>query len=91
MLFRSALAFRTIFPHDNVEEIKGEVVFSDSRNFKLLDKYIKGPERFEHLLQHASGSYLAQRKIIARTTYGDLDVAPIIENFENQTQLKFAS
>ena len=91
MLRLAALAFRTIFPHDNGEDVKGEVVFSDSRNFKLLDKYIKGPERFEHLLQHASGSYLAQRKIIARTTYGDLDLAPIIENFENQTQLKFAS
>jgi len=87
----AALIFRTLFPHNELPEAKGEVIFSDSRNFKALDKYIKTQERFEHLSEHASRSYIAQRKLIARETYGEIEITPAFDAIEVETHLKFAS
>ena len=87
----AALVFRAIFPHNELPEVKGEVIFSDSRNFKLLDKYIKTQERFEHLLEHASGGYIAQRQAIAKESYGEIEISPVSDLIEVETHLKFAS
>lgn len=87
----AALIFRSIFPHNNLPEARGEVIFSDSRNFALLDKYIRKQERFEHLLQNCSGRYISQRKGIAKESYGEIDIMPILNAVEVETHLKFAS
>lgn len=86
-----AIGFRTLFPHKNVVTELGEVIFSDSRNHVLLDKYIRQPERFEHLLEGASPEYLSQRKAIARKAYGELDITPMSESVEIETFFRFAS
>lgn len=86
-----ALAFRALFPHNDLESSKGEVIFSDSQNFRLLDKYIRGQERFEHLLPNSSGNYLAQRQQIARSTYGDLEIVPVKSHIEIETHLRISS
>ncbi|MEY3094620.1 MAG: hypothetical protein RLZZ317_1123 [Actinomycetota bacterium] len=87
----AALIFRSLFPHNDLPEARGEVVFSDSRNFALLDKYIRKQERFEHLLQGCSSKYIAERKAIAKEAYGDIEIMPILNAIEVETHLKFAS
>jgi len=86
-----AITFRTLFPHNDAEIPKEEAVFSDSRNFKLLDKYIRGSVRFEHILNGASPTYVAQRKAIARNAYGELEITPITHRIEIETFLRYAS
>ena len=86
-----AIAFRTLFPHNDLSQAQGEVIFSDSQNFKTLDKYIRSQERFEHLLKNSSDQYIARRKNIARTIYGDIEVTPILDQTEIETHLRFAS
>ena len=86
-----AITFRTLFPHNDAEIPKEEAVFSDSRNFKLLDKYIRGSVRFEHILNGASPTYVAQRKAIARNAYGELEITPITHRNEIETFLRYAS
>jgi hypothetical protein len=86
-----AIAFRTLFPHNDLSQAQGEVIFSDSQNFKTLDKYIRSQERFEHLLKNSSDQYIARRKDIARTIYGDIEVTPILDQTEIETHLRFAS
>jgi len=87
----AALIFRAIFPHNELPEAKGEVIFSDSRNFKTLDKYIKTQERFEHLLEHGSAKYITERKAIAKDAYGEIEITPVLDPIELETHLKFAS
>lgn len=91
MLKVAGLFFRALFPHNSLPESKGEVVFSDSRNFKMLDKYIRYQERFEHLLPNASRTYLEQRRIIARRAFGEHQFTPELENADQILNLKFAS
>jgi UDP-N-acetylglucosamine:LPS N-acetylglucosamine transferase len=86
-----ALAFRTLFPHNDLEASRGEVIFSNSQNFRLLDKYIRGQERFEHLLPNSSKKYIAQRKTIARATYGDFEIVPVLSRVEIETHLRISS
>jgi UDP:flavonoid glycosyltransferase YjiC (YdhE family) len=86
-----AIGFRTLFPHQDVPLELGEVVFSDSRNHILLDKYIRNPERFEHLLENASHQYVTRRKAIARNAYGEVEITPIAEHTEIEAFFRFAS
>lgn len=86
-----AIAFRTIFPHNNLPSATGEVIFSDSRNYKMLDKYIRNQERFEHLLSDCSVNYISTRKSIARAAYGEFETIPVLEASEIELHLKFAS
>ena len=91
LLRAAAIAFRTLFPHDGPTETNGEVVFSDSRNFKILDKYIRTQERFEHLIKDCSPTYLAKRKAIAKAAFGEVDMNPILDRSEIEAHLRFAS
>jgi hypothetical protein len=86
-----AIGFRTLFPHEKEDAALGEVIFSDSRNHLVLDKYIRNPERFEHLLENASPKYLGERKAIAKRAYGEFDSTPITESIEIQSFFRFAS
>lgn len=85
------IVFRTLFPHNNLQNATGEVVFSESRDFKLLDKYIRTQERFEHLLKNSSAQYVSCRKNIARAAFGEIEITPITEASEIELHLKFAS
>jgi UDP-N-acetylglucosamine:LPS N-acetylglucosamine transferase len=86
-----AVTFRALFPHNDLELPKEEAIFSESRNFKLLDKYIRGQERFEHVLSDASPMYIAKRKQIAKNAYGELEITPISHRTEIETFLRYAS
>lgn len=86
-----AVTFRALFPHNNLELPKEEAIFSESRNFRLLDKYIRGQDRFEHFLSDASPVYIARRKQIARNAYGDLEITPVPHRTEIETFLRYAS
>jgi len=86
-----AITFRALFPHNNLDVPKEEAVFSESRNFTLLDNYIRGSVRFEHILAGASPTYVARRKVIAKNAYGNLEIAPISERPEIETFLRYAS
>jgi hypothetical protein len=57
----------------------------------VLDKYIRNPERFEHLLENASPKYLGERKAIAKRAYGEFDSTPITESKEIESFFRFAS
>lgn len=85
-----AIGFRTLFPHVS-ENSDAEVVFSDSRNHQLLDRYIRKAERFEHILENTSHRYISKRQNIARIAYRDFEIQPLSERTEIETLLKFAS
>lgn len=85
-----AIGFRTLFPHARNEEA-GEVIFSDSTNHTMLDRYIRKSERFEHLLKGASENYVKQRQEIAHRAYGELEFADVTDNTHIETLLRFAS
>ena len=72
-LRRVALVYRFINPHKDVQIIKEEPpVFGDSTDSAELQKLIKSPVRFEHFITGASPAYVAKRKEIANTAYGEL-------------------
>jgi UDP-N-acetylglucosamine:LPS N-acetylglucosamine transferase len=72
-LRRVALIYRFINPHYGVEVTAQEPpVFGDSTDSAELQKLIKSSVRFEHIITGASSAYLARRKEIAKTAYGDL-------------------
>lgn len=72
-LRRVALVYRLINPHKDVQIIKEEPpVFGDSTDSAELQKLIKSPVRFEHFITGASPAYVAKRKEIANTAYGEL-------------------
>jgi UDP-N-acetylglucosamine:LPS N-acetylglucosamine transferase len=85
------LVYRSIRPHNELEPANGEVVFSYSRDFKSLDKYIRTQERFEHLLANSSSRYLVQRKAIAQKAFGEIELVPAMEQSDYEINLKFAS
>ena len=86
-----AVTFRSLFPHNDLELPKEEAIFSESRNYKLLDKYIRHQIRFEHVLPDASPAYIAKRKLIAKNAYGDLEFTSVSSHAEIETFLRFAS
>jgi spore coat polysaccharide biosynthesis predicted glycosyltransferase SpsG len=72
-LRRVALVYRFINPHKDIQITKEEPpVFGDSTDSAELQKMIKSSVRFEHIITGASSAYLARRKEIAKTAYGDL-------------------
>jgi hypothetical protein len=72
-LRRVALVYRFLNPHIVVQVTKQEPpVFGDSTDSAELHKLIKSASRFEHLITGASPAYVAKRKEIAKTAYGDL-------------------
>ncbi|MCX6439573.1 MAG: glycosyltransferase [Actinobacteria bacterium] len=72
-LRRVALVYRFINPHKDVQITKEEPpVFGDSTDLVELQKLIKSPIRFEHFIIGASAAYVAKRKEIANTAYGEL-------------------
>jgi UDP-N-acetylglucosamine:LPS N-acetylglucosamine transferase len=72
-LRRVALIYRFINPHYGVEVIAQDPpLFGDSTDSAELQKMIKSSVRFEHIITGASSAYLARRKEIAKTAYGDL-------------------
>jgi UDP-N-acetylglucosamine:LPS N-acetylglucosamine transferase len=72
-LRRVALVYRFLNPHIVVQVTKQEPpVFGDSTDSAELHKSIKSASRFEHLITGASPAYVAKRKEIAKTAYGDL-------------------
>ncbi|MFM1937772.1 MAG: hypothetical protein RLZZ320_630 [Actinomycetota bacterium] len=85
------LIYRAIRPHNNMPVANGEVVFSYSRDYKSLDKYIRSQERFEHLLAGSSNSYLNRRKEISKSAFGEVELIPAIEQSDDIINLKFAS
>lgn len=85
------ILFRTLFPHNNLQNATGEVIFSESRDFKMLDKYIRTQERFEHLLRDSSSKYISTRQSIARNAFGEIEITPVIDQSEIELHLKFAS
>ena len=72
-LRRVALVYRFINPHIVVQVTKQEPpVFGDSTDSAELHKLIKSASRFEHVITGSSSAYVAKRKEIAKTAYGDL-------------------
>ena len=72
-LRRVALVYRFLNPHIVVQVTKQDPPsFGDSTDSAELHKLIKSASRFEHLIADASPAYVAKRKEIARTAYGDL-------------------
>jgi len=72
-LRRVALVYRFLNPHIVVQVTKQEPpVFGDSTDSAELHKLIESASRFEHLITGASPAYVAKRKEIAKTAYGDL-------------------
>ncbi|MEN9882530.1 MAG: hypothetical protein RI916_957, partial [Actinomycetota bacterium] len=72
-LRRVALIYRFINPHYGVEvTAQDPPLFGDSTDSAELQKMIKSSVRFEHIITGASSAYLARRKEIAKTAYGDL-------------------
>jgi UDP-N-acetylglucosamine:LPS N-acetylglucosamine transferase len=72
-LRRVALIYRFINPHYGVEvTAQDPPLFGDSTDSAELQKLIKSSVRFEHLITGASSAYMARRKEIAKTAYGDL-------------------
>jgi UDP-N-acetylglucosamine:LPS N-acetylglucosamine transferase len=72
-LRRVALVYRFLNPHIVVQVTKQEPpVFGDSTDSAELHKLIKSTSRFEHLITGASPAYVAKRREIAKTAYGDL-------------------
>jgi UDP-N-acetylglucosamine:LPS N-acetylglucosamine transferase len=85
------IVFRTLFPHNNLQNANGEVIFSESRDFKQLDKYIRTQERFEHLVRNCTSEYITKRQNIARNAFGEIQITPVIDQSEIELHLKFAS
>lgn len=72
-LRRVALVYRFLNPHIVVQVTKQDPpTFGDSTDSAELHKLIKSASRFEHLIAGASPAYVAKRKEIAKTAYGDL-------------------
>ncbi|NCW92628.1 MAG: UDP-N-acetylglucosamine--LPS N-acetylglucosamine transferase [Actinobacteria bacterium] len=72
-LRRVALVYRFLNPHIVVQVTKQDPpTFGDSTDSAELHKLIKSASRFEHLITGASPTYVAKRKEIAKTAYGDL-------------------
>jgi spore coat polysaccharide biosynthesis predicted glycosyltransferase SpsG len=72
-LRRVVLIYRFINPHYGVEvTAQDPPLFGDSTDSAELQKMIKSSVRFEHIITGASSAYLARRKEIAKTAYGDL-------------------
>ena len=72
-LRRVALVYRFLNPHIVVQVTKQDPpTFGDSTDSAELHKLIKSASRFEHLITVASPAYVAKRKEIAKTAYGDL-------------------
>jgi UDP-N-acetylglucosamine:LPS N-acetylglucosamine transferase len=72
-LRRVALVYRFLNPHIVVQVTKQDPpTFGDSTDSAELHKLIKSASRFEHLITGASPAYVAKRKEIAKTAYGDL-------------------
>uniref|UniRef100_UPI00404A592C glycosyltransferase n=1 Tax=Candidatus Planktophila sp. TaxID=2175601 RepID=UPI00404A592C len=87
----AAIIFRTILPHNDLIIAESEIIFSDSRDFKLLDPYIRKQKRFEHLIQNASESYIGVRNKIVKKAYGPAVSVDLNEPSESQGSLKVAS
>lgn len=86
-----SILFRYLRPHNHLLVPKSEVLFSQSRNFEALDKYIRTQEKFEHLLNGASQAYISSRNNIAQDAYGQI-TPKIIKIDENEiSPLKIAS
>ena len=72
-LRRVALVYRFINPHIVVQVTKQEPpVFGDSTDSAELQKLIKSSIKFEHFITGASAAYVAKRKEIANSAYGEL-------------------
>ena len=72
-LRRVALVYRFLNPHIVVQVTKQDPpTFGDSTDSAELHMLIKSASRFEHLITGASPAYVAKRKEIAKTAYGDL-------------------
>jgi len=85
------VVFRYIRPHNDLLLPKSEVIFSQSREFRDLEKYIRNQEKFEHLLENASETYISNRNGIAQSAYGEI-TAKVVEAKENKTtSFKIAS
>ena len=87
----AAIILRTIRPHNDLIVPESEVIFSDSRDYKLLDPLIRRQERFEHLIQNASESYLQTRVEIVNNAYGPVAKRDLRETPESLGLLKIAS
>lgn len=87
----AAIILRTVRPHNDLIVPESEVIFSDSRDYKLLDPLIRRQERFEHLIQNASESYLQTRNEIVHNAYGPVAKRDLREAPESLGLLKIAS
>ena len=65
----AALAYRTIFPHEQETNLDLQVTFSRSLDLSFCSPKIKGNSRFEHILVNSSQEYLDARKLIALRAY----------------------
>lgn len=85
------ILFRTIRPHNELVVAESRISFSNSRNFKLLDAYIRKQERFEHILQNASENYLNVRYSIVNEAYGPATKFELVEEVQSKQGFKVAS
>lgn len=89
-----AILFRTFRPHNDLIFTESKVIFSNSKNFKLLERYIRKQERFEHLIQNASENYHNVRNVIVNQAYGPMvkvELSESAQSTESTDTLKIAS
>mgnify|MGYP003333198658 FL=1 len=88
LLRLAAIAFRTLFPHKKDNTELSQVFLSNTKDFRIATKWIRGNERFEHILFGSSSSYLKARTEIAQKAY-EVDSGQILykvkdSSIENQ-------
>ena len=88
LLRLAAIAFRTLFPHKKDDAELSQVFLSNTKDFRIATKWIRGNERFEHILFGSSSSYLKARTEIAQKAY-EVDSGQILykvkdSSIENQ-------
>lgn len=69
LLWWASLIYRKIFPHKRDKLMGGNILISRSLKNDVLDSYIKGAYRLEHILDSASKSYEERRIEIAKHAF----------------------
>jgi len=76
-----AIAYRTFFPRKDVlPEVVHPVTFSEETQGRVLTPMIKSNAPLEHMIEGASDSYRARRRVIAARAYR----APLSEDVESE-------
>ncbi len=71
-IHKATIAYRILKPHQKEKPVgNGKPVFSTEIDAEYLRTHIKGDQRFEHMIDGASPSYISRRHEIASKAYGN--------------------